>query len=105
MTNRQKMIPSDRKPRTSKNKYFSDLILSSEKPASIFRRTAKKTTKKCDNKRWKSTDNKMKNHTGCFSNFDYISHPYKGAYDKVSTFVENNKEEINLKFNFDNLRD
>lgn len=86
--NRGKIIPNSRKPKTSKNKYFSDFIQASLGPVENIRRTSKKKImRKNRNKKWKSTDNKKKNHTGCFSNFEYISHPYKGAYDKVGVFL------------------
>ena len=78
-----------KKTRTQKKKYFSDLINSTNKKSGKYRvKSKKRNSRKIENKtKWRSTDNKNKNLNGCFSNYYYMSSPYKGAYDKVKTII------------------
>lgn len=87
--NRRKVLSNSRVPKTFKSKYFSDFVKPPSRPLKKARRLSQRRASKQPERqrglRWKSTDRKMKNLTGCFSNFPYASHPYKGAYDKVGS--------------------
>ena len=67
------------------NYFFSDLIQRSSRskpystPKAAIKSTILNSKRTC--KIFLTSNRKMKNISGCFSDFRYISNPYRGAYD------------------------